>query len=135
MFTPKKTKYRKVRKAKTKEMSCRDHLLSFGEIGLKATSQARIDGKQIESARRVITRVIAKSGKLWIRIFPNLPVTKKPTDVRMGGGKGSIDRYVFCVAPGRMLFELEGVEAKLAKLAFDKACAKLPCTAKVVYLT
>lgn len=134
MFTPKKTKHRKFRKPKEKKFA-NDHLLAFGSVGLKAVTHVRIDGRQIESARRVITRVIAKSGKLWIRVFPFIPVTKKPTDVRMGGGKGSVDRYIYPVAPGKILFELEGVENKLAELALTKAAAKLPCIAKVVYLS
>lgn len=132
MFTPKTTKYRKFRKVKVRKFATKDHTLSFGDFGLKAKGFAKLNGKQIESARRVITRVISKSGKLWIRCFPNIPVTKKPTDVRMGGGKGSVDSYIFPVYPGRIVFELSGVSEETAKLALLKAGAKLPFSVSVV---
>jgi len=133
MFTPKKTKHRKFRKIKRQEAPKEQgSALAFGDFGIKACSFVKLDGKQIESARRVITRVMSRSGKLWIRCFPGIPVTKKPTDVRMGGGKGSVDKYVFAAAPGRILFELSGVNQDLARLALLKASAKLPCSVEFV---
>ena len=127
MFIPKKTKHKKFRKIKQKNISKGGSSLAFGDFGIKATSFCRLDARQLESARRVITRMMAKSGKIWIRCFPGIPVTKKPTDVRMGGGKGSVDKYVFATSPGRIIFELAGVTEQIAVSALTKASAKLPC--------
>lgn len=132
MFTPKKTKHKKFRKIRVKSFTTKGCLLAFGDYGIKTKDFVRLDGKQLESARRVIARVIARTGKLWIRCFPNIPVTRKPTDVRMGGGKGSVDKYVFPAAPGRMLFELAGVDEQVARTALLKAAAKLPCSVDFV---
>ena len=133
MFVPKKTKYRKAFKGRMSSKTCSGDYLSYGEYGLKALGHARIDGKQIESARRCITRVLNRSGKVWLRVFPSIPVTKKPTDVRMGKGKGSVEKWVFRVSPGRILFEVGGASSKeIVNLALLKAASKLPFLCSVV---
>ena len=132
LLTPKKTKYRKAHKGRIHGNSKGGTDLLFGSFGLKALTPERMDSRQIESARRVITRCLKRQGRLWIRVFPDIPVTAKPAEVRMGKGKGSVDRYIFRVKPGRILFELEGVNEDLAKLALEKAMAKLPVKAKFI---
>jgi large subunit ribosomal protein L16 len=137
MLFPKKVKHRKWqvgRKHPTKLLSpdTRGITVAFGAFGLKAQSQSRVRSNQIEAARRVISRTLGKSGKIWIRIFPDKPVTKKPAEVGMGKGKGDPDHFMFDVRPGRVLFEIDGVSEEIAKEALRKAAAKLPVKAKFV---
>ncbi len=132
MLLPKKVKHRKWMKGRSKGNETRGSKLAFGSYGLKVLETKWITSRQIESARRVIIRYIRKGGKLWIRIFPNKPVTQKGTEVPMGGGKGGVDHYVFPVKPGRIIFELEGIEPEKAKEAFRKAGMKLPLRSKFI---
>lgn len=137
MLFPKKVKHRKwqtdrVHPDKLKAPETRGITVSFGAFGLKAQSQSRVKSNQIEAARRVISRTLGKTGKIWIRIFPDKPVTKKAAEVPMGKGKGDPDHFVFEVRPGRIIFEVDGVPEALAKEAFRKATAKLPLKAKFV---
>jgi len=132
MLAPKKTKYRKAHKGRIHGMSKGGTSLNFGSFGLKALEPTRVTARQIEAARRAITRNIKRSGRVWIRIFPDVPVSTKPAEVRMGSGKGNPEYWVCRVAPGRILFELEGVPADLAKEAFLLAAAKLPIKTKFV---
>ena len=126
MLQPKKVKYRKQFKGRNRGVAVNGANVSFGEFGLKATDRARLTSRQIEAARRTITRHIKRGGKMWIRIFPDKPITKKPLEVRQGKGKGPVEYWVALVQPGKMLFELEGVSAELAQEAFELAAAKLP---------
>lgn len=130
MLSPKKTKFRKAFKGKIHGIAYRGCTLSFGSFGLKALEPERITARQIEAARRTISRAMKRSGKLWIRIFPDLPVSRKPADVRMGSGKGSPEFWAARVEPGRILFELDGVDEAVAREAFEKAAAKLPIKTK-----
>jgi large subunit ribosomal protein L16 len=137
MLFPKKVKHRKwqtgrksIEKRNTPDT--RGIEVSFGSFGLKATSQSRVRSNQIEAARRVISRTLGKTGKIWIRIFPDKPITKKAAELPMGKGKGDPDHFVFEVKPGRILFEVEGVSEDIAKEAFRKATAKLPLQGKLV---
>ena len=130
MLAPQGRKYRKEFKGRIHGNATSGTSLEFGSFGLKALEPERVTARQIESARRVITRFIKRQGKLWIRIFPDVPVTAKPAEVRMGKGKGAVDRYVCRVKPGRVLFELDGVAEDVAKVAFEKAGAKLPIKTK-----
>jgi large subunit ribosomal protein L16 len=137
MLFPKKVKHRKWQTgrqsiAKRNTPDTRGITVSFGSFGLKATSQSRVRSNQIEAARRVISRTLGKTGKIWIRIFPDQPITKKAAELPMGKGKGDPDHFVFEVKPGRILFEVEGVPEELAKEAFRKATAKLPLQGKLV---
>ena len=137
MLFPKKVKHRKWqigRQSLEKRLSpdTRGITVAFGSYGLKATTPSRVKSNQIEAARRVISRTLGKTGKIWIRIFPDRPVTKKPAEVSMGKGKGDPTHFVFEVHPGRVLFEVEGVSEDLAREAFRKATAKLPLQAKLV---
>lgn len=137
MLFPKKVKHRKWQtgrksEAKRNTPDTRGINVSFGSFGLKATSQSRVRSNQIEAARRVISRTLGKTGKIWIRIFPDRPVTKKAAEVPMGKGKGDPEYFMFEVKPGRILFEVEGVSEELAKEAFRKATAKLPLQGKLV---
>lgn len=133
MFVPKKSKYRKAFKGRIKGNTKGGSMLAFGEYGLKAIESGRIQSKHIETARRVISRTLKRSGKVWIRIFPDIPVSKKPADVRMGKGKGSVEFWVFKTKPGRILFEISNdVPLCLAKLALEKATAKLPIKCKFI---
>jgi large subunit ribosomal protein L16 len=137
MLFPKKVKHRKWQvgrkhPAKLLAPATRGVAVSFGAYGLKATSQSRVKSNQIEAARRVISRTLGKTGKVWIRIFPDKPMTKKPAEVGMGKGKGDPDHFVFEVLPGRILFEVDGVPEEVAREALRKASAKLPLKAKVV---
>ena len=126
MLQPKKTKYRKQMKLRNRGNAKAGSKVSFGEYGLKAISRGRITARQIEAARRAITRSIKRGGKVWIRIFPDKPVSKKPLEVRMGGGKGNVEFWVAQVQPGRMLYEIEGIPEDQARDALKLAAAKLP---------
>ena len=126
MLQPKKTKFRKQQKGKNRGLSSRGLKVVFGEYGVRSLSHARITSRQIESARRAISRYIKRNGKVWIRIFPDKPITKKPIEVRQGKGKGNVEYWVFLAQPGRVLFEIEGVSVDVAKEAFKLASAKLP---------
>ena len=126
MLQPKRTKYRKQMKGKNRGLASRGSTVSFGEFGLKATGRGRITARQIEAARRAMTRHIKRGGKIWIRIFPDVPITKKPIEVRMGKGKGNVEYWVSKVQPGKVLYEMEGVSEKIAREAFRLAAAKLP---------
>ena len=132
MLQPKRTKYRKAHKGRIHGNAKGGTELNFGSIGLKAMEPERITARQIESARRAITRHIKRQGRLWIRIFPDVPVSSKPAEVRMGKGKGSPEYWAARVKPGRILFELDGVNAAVATAAFERAAAKLPIRTKVV---
>ena len=137
MLFPKKTKHRKwqvMRKSDEKLMSpdTRGVTVAFGSYGLKATTNGRVTSNQIEASRRVISRTLGKTGKIWIRIFPDRPVTKKPAEVGMGKGKGDPQHFMFEVRPGRILFEIDGVSEEVAREALRKAAAKLPLSAKFV---
>ena len=126
MLQPKRTKFRKQQKGRNRGLALNGNKVSFGEYGLKAVSRGRITARQIEAARRAMTRYVKRGGKIWIRIFPDVPVTKKPLEVRQGKGKGGVEYYVALIQPGRMLFEIEGVAETLAREAFQRAAAKLP---------
>jgi large subunit ribosomal protein L16 len=126
MMQPKRTKYRKQMKGRNRGLALTGNKVSFGEFGMKSTELGRISARQIEAARRVITRYVARGGKLWIRIFPDTPVTKKPLEVRMGSGKGNVEYWAAKVQPGKMLYELEGVSESDARKAFRLAGDKLP---------
>ncbi len=126
MLQPKRTKFRKQHKGRNTGVAVRGSSVSFGEYGLKAITRGRLTARQIESARRTITRHIKRGGKIWIRIFPDKPITKKPLEVRMGKGKGSVEYWVAQIRPGTMLYELQGVSEELAREAFALAAAKLP---------
>ena len=132
MLSPKRTKYRKAHKGRIHGTAKGGTTLNFGAYGLKAVEPARITARQIEAARRAITRHIRRQGRLWIRVFPDVPVSSKPTEVRMGKGKGSPEYWVARVKPGRILFELDGVPGDLAKRAFELAAAKLPIKTRFI---
>jgi len=126
MLQPKRTKFRKQFKGRNRGLAQSGNKVSFGEFGLKATGRGRITARQIEAARRTITRTVKRGGKLWIRVFPDKPITKKPLEVRQGKGKGNVEYWVAQIQPGRMLYEIEGVDEELARQAFALAAAKLP---------
>ncbi|MCY4420995.1 MAG: 50S ribosomal protein L16 [Gammaproteobacteria bacterium] len=126
MLQPKRTKFRKQRKGRNRGLAQNGNKVSFGEYGLKATTRGRITARQIEAARRAMTRHIKRGGKIWIRMFPDVPVTKKPLEVRQGKGKGNVEYWVAKVQPGKVLYEMEGVDEKTAREAFRLADAKLP---------
>lgn len=126
MLQPKRTKYRKQMKLDNRGLAHRGSKVSFGEFGLKSLERGRLTARQIEAARRTISRHVKRGGKIWIRIFPDKPVSKKPLEVRMGSGKGSVEYWVAQIKPGTMLYELEGVTEELAREAFRLAAAKLP---------
>ncbi len=132
MLQPKKTKYRKQQKGKMKGNAGRGHELAFGSFGIKTLEQAWITGRQIEAARQAITRHMKREGQIWIRIFPDKPVTKKPAEVRMGKGKGAPEYFVARITPGRILFEAEGVPIEIAKEALRLGAQKLPVATKFV---
>jgi large subunit ribosomal protein L16 len=132
MLQPKKTKYRKQQKGKMKGNAQRGHTLAFGSFGIKTLEEAWITGRQIEAARQAITRHMKREGQLWIRIFPDKPVTKKPAEVRMGKGKGAPEYFVARITPGRILFEIEGVPMTVAKEALRLGAQKLPVQTKTV---
>lgn len=126
MLQPARRKYRKEQKGRNKGIATRGTSVSFGEYGLKATGRGRLTARQIEAARRAMTRHIKRGGRVWIRIFPDKPVSKKPAEVRMGNGKGNIEYYVAEIQPGKVLYEMDGVNEVLAREAFALAAAKLP---------
>ncbi len=130
MLLPRKTKYRKQQKGRMHGSATRGTEISFGQFALKAEEPERISSRQIEAARRAMTRYIRRGGKIWIRIFPDIPVSKKPAEVRMGGGKGAPDHFVARVLPGRVLFEMDGVSEEVAKEAMRLAARKLPIKTK-----
>jgi large subunit ribosomal protein L16 len=132
MRQPKRTKFRKAFKGRISGQSKGGTSLAFGEFGLKALEPERVTARQIEATRRAITREMKRQGKVWIRVFPDVPVTAKPIEVRMGKGKGAVDRWVARVAPGRILFEIDGVPEDTARLALALGAAKLPIKTKVV---
>ncbi len=132
MLQPKRTKFRKAHKGRLRGKAQAGTALNFGAYGLKAQEPARITSRQIEAARRAVTRHIKRAGRVWIRIFPDVPVSKKPTEVRMGKGKGSPEYWMVRVRPGRVMFELDGVAPDLAKEALMLAAAKLPMKCKFV---
>ena len=132
MMMPKKVKYRKQQRGRTKGKAWRGSTLSFGDYGLKATDNCWMTDRQIEAARVAMTRFIKRGGKIWIRVFPDKPVTKKPAEVRMGGGKGAPEGWVCVVRPGRILFEMEGVDVKTAQEAMRLAAQKLDVSTKFV---
>ena len=126
MLQPKRTKFRKQQKGRNRGLALRGSKVSFGEFGLKAIGRGRMTARQIEAARRAMTRHIKRGGKIWIRVFPDKPITKKPLEVRQGKGKGTVEYWVAQVQPGRMLYEMEGVTESDAREAFALAAAKLP---------
>ncbi|WP_346838795.1 50S ribosomal protein L16 [Microbulbifer sp. SAOS-129_SWC] len=126
MLQPKRTKFRKVQKGRNRGLSLRGSKVSFGEFGLKAIGRGRITARQIEAARRAMTRHVKRGGKIWIRVFPDKPISSKPLEVRMGKGKGNVEYWVAQIQPGKVLYEMEGVSEDLAREAFELAAAKLP---------
>ena len=126
MLSPKKVKFRKQQKGRNRGIANRGNKVSFGEFALKCTGRGRLTSRQIEAARRTITRRVKRGGKLWIRVFPDKPITKKPLEVRQGKGKGNVEYWVAQIQPGRVLYEIEGVTEELAREAFGLAAAKLP---------
>jgi large subunit ribosomal protein L16 len=125
MLQPKRTKYRKMMKGRLRGVATRGHKVSFGEYGLKSVEHGHVGAREIEAARRALTRFIKRGGRVWIRIFPDKPITKKPLEVRMGSGKGNVEYYVAPVKPGTVLYEMEGVDEAHAREAFKLASAKL----------
>jgi large subunit ribosomal protein L16 len=132
MLQPARTKYRKQQKGRIRGIATRGNKVSFGEYGLKALTRGRLTARQIEAARRAMTRHIKRGGRIWIRIFPDKPVSQKPAEVRMGNGKGNPEYFVAEIRPGKVLYEMDGVDAALAKEAFALAAAKLPLRTTVV---
>ena len=130
---PGKTKYRKAQKGRIHGNSSTATRLNYGTYGLKAIKAGRINARQIEAARRALTRFMKRSGRVWIRIFPDIPVSKKPTEVRMGKGKGSVEYWMCRVKPGRIMFEVDGITLDVAKQALDRASAKLPIKTKMIW--
>jgi len=135
MMQPKRTKYRKQQKGRNRGLALNGNKVSFGEYGLKCSEWGALTARQIEAARRVITRYVKRGGKMWIRVFPDVPVTKKPLEVRMGSGKGNVEYWVAKVQPGKMIYELEGVTEVEAREAFRLAAAKLPVKTSFVQRT
>ena len=126
MLQPKRTKFRKVHTGRNRGLAQSGNKVSFGTFGLKATDRGRMTARQIEAGRRAMTRHVKRQGKIWIRVFPDKPITKKPLEVRMGKGKGSVEYWVAEIQPGKVLYEMEGVSEELAREAFDLAARKLP---------
>jgi large subunit ribosomal protein L16 len=126
MLQPKKTKYRKMMKGRNRGLAQVGNKINFGDIGLQAMGRGRMTARQVESARRAMTRHVKRQGKIWIRVFPDKPITSKPLEVRMGKGKGNVEYWVAQIQPGRVLYEMEGVSEELAREAFALAAAKLP---------
>lgn len=135
MLMPKRTKFRKVQKGRNRGLAQTGNKISFGDFGLKAVERGRLTSRQIESARRAMTRRIRRGGKIWIRVFPDKPISSKPLEVRMGKGKGSVEYWVAQIQPGRVLYEVQGVNESLAREAFSLAAAKLPFKTKFVTRT
>ena len=132
MLQPSKTKFRKAHKGRIRGLATSAKDLAFGQYGLKATEPDRVTARQIEAARRALTRHMKRAGQVWIRVYPDLPVSKKPLEVRMGSGKGSVELWVARVKPGRILFEVDGIPIELAKEALTLAAAKLPIKTRFV---
>jgi len=130
MLSPKRTRYRKAQKGNNRGMAYRGSDVSFGDFAMQAVEPGRVTARQIEAARMAITRHVKRAGKLWIRVFPDMPVTKKPLEVRMGGGKGAVEEWAAHVLPGRVMYELQGVEEAMAREAFRLAGHKLPVAYK-----
>ncbi|CAD6511271.1 50S ribosomal protein L16 [Candidatus Profftia tarda] len=126
MLQPKRTKFRKVHKGRNRGLAAQGMDVNFGTFGLKAISRGRLTARQIEAARRAMTRAIKREGKIWIRVFPDKPITEKPLEVRMGKGKGNVEYWVALIQPGKVLYEMGGVPEDLAREAFKLAAAKLP---------
>jgi large subunit ribosomal protein L16 len=126
MLQPKRTKFRKMHKGRNRGLAMRGSTVSFGEYGLKALGRGRLTARQLEAGRRAMTRHVKRGGKIWIRVFPDKPITKKPLEVRQGKGKGAVEYWVALVQPGRVLYEMEGVAEEVAREAFSLAAAKLP---------
>jgi len=126
MLQPSRTKYRKQQKGRNTGIATRGNKVSFGEFGLKATTRGRLTARQLEAARRTLSRHIKRGGRVWIRVFPDKPISRKPAEVRMGNGKGNPEYFVCEIQPGKIIFEMDGVDAALAKEAFALAAAKLP---------
>ncbi|HET6434932.1 MAG TPA: 50S ribosomal protein L16 [Xanthomonadaceae bacterium] len=135
MLQPKRTKFRKMHKGRNDGLSWNGNAVSFGEYGLKATAFGQLTARQIEAARRSISRYVKRGGKMWIRVFPDKPITKKPIEVRMGAGKGNVEYWVAQIQPGRMIYEIEGVDEATAREAFRLAAAKLSVTTQFVTRT
>ena len=132
MLQPKKTKFRKMQKGKMKGDAQRGHRLAFGSYGIKSLEETWMSSRQIEAARIAVTRFMKRQGQVWIRVFPDKPITKKPAEVRMGKGKGGVEGWVACVSPGRIIFECDGVDMEIAKEALRLAAQKLPIKTKFV---
>ena len=126
MLQPKRTKYRKQMKGRNRGLALRGNKVSFGEYGLQAVTRGRLTSRQIEAARRALTHFIKRGGRVWIRVFPDKPVSKKPLEVRMGSGKGNVEYWVALIQPGAVLYEMEGINEQEAREAFKLAAAKLP---------
>ena len=135
MLQPKRTKFRKQHKGRNRGLAQSGNKISFGTIGLKATTRGRLTARQIEAARRAMTRHVKRGGKIWIRVFPDKPITEKPLEVRMGSGKGNVEYWVAEIKPGKVLYEMEGVSDDIANEAFQLAAAKLPIRTTVVKRT
>lgn len=132
MLQPRKVKHRKVQKGRIKGLAQRGATLAFGTFGIKTEVMGRLTSRQIESARIAVTRYMKREGQVWIRIFPDTPITSKPAEVRMGKGKGALDHWVAKIKPGRILFEIDGVDEKTAREALRLAAQKLPVTCKII---
>ena len=135
MLLPKRTKFRKVQTGRNRGLAIRGSKVSFGEYALKATGRGRMTSRQIEAARRAMTRKVKRGGKIWIRVFPDKPITAKPLEVRQGKGKGNVEYWVCQIQPGKVLYEMEGVSEELAREAFSLAAAKLPFETQFVKRT
>ncbi len=135
MLQPKRTKFRKMHKGRNRGLADRGSKVSFGEFGLKASGRGRLTARQIEAARRAMTRAVKRGGKIWIRVFPDKPITNKPLEVRMGKGKGNVEYWVCLIQPGRVLYEMEGVSEELAREAFALGAAKVPIATTFVRRT
>ncbi|HCT41428.1 MAG: 50S ribosomal protein L16 [Moraxellaceae bacterium] len=135
MLQPKRTKFRKVHKGRNRGLALRGSTVDFGSIGLKSVERGRLTARQIEAARRAITRRVKRGGKIWIRVFPDKPITQKPLEVRMGKGKGNVEYWVAEIQPGKILYEIEGVSEEMAREAFALAAAKLPVKTTIVTRT
>lgn len=126
MLQPRRTKFRKQQKGRNRGVAARGNTVAFGDYALQATTRGRVTARQIEAARRAMTRYVKRGGKIWIRVFPDVPITRKPIEVRMGKGKGNVEYWVAQVQPGRVLYEMEGVSEEVAREAFRLAASKLP---------
>ncbi len=135
MLMPKRTKFRKVHKGRNRGLALVGNKVSFGQFGLKAVERGRMTSRQIEAGRRVMTRKVKRGAKIWIRVFPDKPITNKPLEVRMGKGKGSVEYWVAQIQPGRVIYEMQGVEEVVAREAFELAAAKLPFKTQFVTRT